>query len=241
MFTDKILTCNSYNQAGPVSLSRISGRQRKFQKTIQKIHHVLKSIFLSHHMLLLMEMMTCGRTSSVTYTCIYIWSDNFIAQHSHLQLFIQLSQTGHAKQNVDIFIMSKRRLLIFSFLLLWVSGLTDGGEVKQTAMLWKNQGDNVSIECSHTYGSSYYQMYWYRQLPGELMKQMVLTTASSKPDFEPDFRDEKFSVMKPDALSGTLIVKNLVPGDQGLYFCAVSMHSDTATLNTRTKTSHHEL
>ncbi|CAI5695653.1 unnamed protein product [Oreochromis niloticus] len=192
-------------------------------------------------MLLLMEMMTCGRTSSVTYTCIYIWSDNFIEQHSHLQLFTQLSQTGHAKQNMDIFIMSKRRLLIFSFLLLWVSGLTDGGEVKQTAMLWKNQGDNVSIECSHTYGSSYYYMYWYRQLPGELMKQMVFTIANSKPDFEPDFRDKKFSTTKPDADSGTLIVKNLVPGDQGLYFCAVSMHSDTATLNTRTKTSDHEL
>lgn len=73
-------------------------------------------IFLSHHMLLLMEIMTCRRTSSVTYTY------NFIEQHSRLQLFIQLSQTGHAKQNVDIFIMSKRRRLIFLFLLLWVSG-----------------------------------------------------------------------------------------------------------------------
>ncbi|KAL3968529.1 poliovirus receptor-related protein 2 [Sarotherodon galilaeus] len=229
MFTDKILTCNSYNQAGPVSL--ISGRQRKFQKTIKKIQHVLKSIFLSHHMLLLMEMMTCGRTSMTIS----------LSNTPTSQLFIQLSQTGHAKQNVDIFIMSKRRLLIFSFLLLWVSGLTDGGEVKQTAMLWKNQGDNVSIECSHTYGSGYYQMYWYRQLPGELMKQMVFTTPSTKPDFEPDFRDEKFSATKRDADSGTLIVTNLVPGDQGLYFCAVSMHSDTATLNTRTKTSDHEL
>uniref|UniRef100_A0A3Q4G9B9 Ig-like domain-containing protein n=1 Tax=Neolamprologus brichardi TaxID=32507 RepID=A0A3Q4G9B9_NEOBR len=115
------------------------------------------------------------------------------------------------------------------------------GSVNQASMLWKNQGEDATLNCNHTMTIEFYQMYWYRQLPGELMKQMVYTIPNAEPDFEPDFRDEKFSVTKPDAHSGTLTVKNLVPGDQGLYFCAVRIHSDTDTLNTRTKTSDHEL
>uniref|UniRef100_A0A096MEG5 Ig-like domain-containing protein n=1 Tax=Poecilia formosa TaxID=48698 RepID=A0A096MEG5_POEFO len=98
--------------------------------------------------------------------------------------------------------------------------VTAGSDVDQPAMLWRNQGDNATISCKHSKGSSYYQMYWYRQLPGEMMKQIVYTIASSKPDFEAEFKlDEKFSVTKPDAMSGTFTVHKLVPGDQGLYFC----------------------
>uniref|UniRef100_A0A3Q2QHG4 Ig-like domain-containing protein n=1 Tax=Fundulus heteroclitus TaxID=8078 RepID=A0A3Q2QHG4_FUNHE len=101
-------------------------------------------------------------------------------------------------------------------------GLTAGSDVHQPDMLWRNQGDNATIECKHSKGASYYQMYWYRQLPGETMKQIVFTIANSKPDFEAEFKSEKFSVTKPDALSGTFTVSKLVPGDKGLYFCAVS-------------------
>uniref|UniRef100_A0A3Q3KHW9 Ig-like domain-containing protein n=1 Tax=Mastacembelus armatus TaxID=205130 RepID=A0A3Q3KHW9_9TELE len=97
-------------------------------------------------------------------------------------------------------------------------------------ILWEKEGDNATIQCSHIMGATYYQMYWYRQLPGETMKQIVYTTANTNPDFEPDFRDEmKFTAKKPNAESGTFTVKNLVPEDNGLYFCAVSEHSDTDT------------
>ena len=61
------------------------------------------------------------------------------------------------------------------------------------------------------------------------MKQIVFTVANTEPDFEPDFRDERFSVTKPNAESGTFTVNKLEPGDQGWYFCAVSEHSDTDT------------
>ena len=109
------------------------------------------------------------------------------------------------------------------------TGLTDGSDVKQTDMLWKDEGDSATMNCSHTKTADYIQMYWYRQLPGQTMKQIVLTKENTKPDFEPEFSEEKFSATKPDTYTGTFTVKNLEPGDKGLYFCAVSKHSDTDT------------
>lgn len=58
------------------------------------------------------------------------------------------------------------------------------------------------------------------------MREVVFTTPSGEPKFESDFRDERFAATKPDAHSGTLTVKNLELQDKGLYFCAVSEHSD---------------
>uniref|UniRef100_A0A667YA36 Ig-like domain-containing protein n=1 Tax=Myripristis murdjan TaxID=586833 RepID=A0A667YA36_9TELE len=83
----------------------------------------------------------------------------------------------------------------------------------------------------HAKGTSYSQMYWYRQLQGEGMKQIVLSPTYGKPEYEPNLKIEKFPVTKPDADSGTLTVKDLVAEDKGLYFCAVSQpHSDTVNL-----------
>ena len=110
------------------------------------------------------------------------------------------------------------------------TGLTDGNDVTQTPILWEEQGTNATMSCSHTKGVGYYQMYWYRQLPGETMKQIVFTT-TRKNDFESDFSEDDFSATKPNAESGTFTVKNLEPGDNGLYFCAVSQHSDTDALD----------
>lgn len=124
-----------------------------------------------------------------------------------------------------------RHLLILSVFVLWTSGLADGNNVIQPAMLWENKGDDVTIECRHTKDASYNQMYWYRQLPGEAMRQILFYYANNKPDYEPDFTEEKFPANKTDAYSGTLTVKDLEPGDKGLYFCAVSEHSDTETLS----------
>ncbi|XP_076013830.1 M1-specific T cell receptor beta chain-like isoform X9 [Genypterus blacodes] len=117
--------------------------------------------------------------------------------------------------------MIKPGLIKLCAALLCVIGLTDGSDVTQTPILWKNKGDNATIDCRHTKGVDYYQMYWYRQLPGERMRQIVYTTQNTKPDYEPEFTMERFSATKPDALSGTFTVKNLVPEDKGLYFCAV--------------------
>ncbi|XP_076013820.1 M1-specific T cell receptor beta chain-like isoform X4 [Genypterus blacodes] len=117
----------------------------------------------------------------------------------------------------------KHGLLSLLVFLLWIKGLVDGSDVIQTPILWKNKGGNATMDCRHTKGVDYNQMYWYRQLPGEGMRQIVFTRLGIKDhNFEPDFTMETFSATKPDADSGTFTVKNLVPEDEGLYFCAVT-------------------
>uniref|UniRef100_A0A3P8SBZ4 Immunoglobulin V-set domain-containing protein n=1 Tax=Amphiprion percula TaxID=161767 RepID=A0A3P8SBZ4_AMPPE len=87
--------------------------------------------------------------------------------------------------------------------------LTDGSNVTQTSIVWKKQGEDATIDCSHTKGVGYNQMYWYRQLPGETMKLIVFTrTGNNNHDFG-DFSKDKFSATKPDAQSGTFTVKNV--------------------------------
>lgn len=105
------------------------------------------------------------------------------------------------------------------------TGIAGGDDVNQTPMLWKIKGEDAEMTCNHTKGATYYQMYWYRQKPGETMKQIVFTQ-ERKSDYEPGFSETKYPATKPDAQRGTLIVKSLVPADNGLYFCAVSEHSD---------------
>lgn len=60
--------------------------------------------------------------------------------------------------------------------------------------------------------------------------KLIVFTSTGKDDHDfGDFSKDKFSATKPDAHSGTFTVNNLVPQDKGLYFCAVSEHSDTDT------------
>ena len=110
------------------------------------------------------------------------------------------------------------------------------GVMSPSPPLCVKTGENATIECSHTKGSFYFQMYWFRQLPGEAMKLIVFTTTGmSEHDFG-DFGKDKFSATKPDAHTGTFTVKNLVPEDGGSYFCAVSEHSDAGMRGSYTKT-----
>uniref|UniRef100_A0A8C4DQI8 Ig-like domain-containing protein n=1 Tax=Dicentrarchus labrax TaxID=13489 RepID=A0A8C4DQI8_DICLA len=111
------------------------------------------------------------------------------------------------------------------------TGLIDGSDVTQNETLWKFKGDNATIDCRQTKGATFYYMYWYRQLPGETIKQIVFTSSINTDHDFGNFSTVKFSATKPDAASGTFTVKNLEPEDKGLYFCAVSKHSDTDALN----------
>uniref|UniRef100_A0A8C9ZUL9 Ig-like domain-containing protein n=1 Tax=Sander lucioperca TaxID=283035 RepID=A0A8C9ZUL9_SANLU len=92
------------------------------------------------------------------------------------------------------------------------AGLTDGSDVTQAPdRLWGEKGDNATIHCSHTKDSTYRQMYWYRQLPGERMKQI--------PDYG-GVPQTKYSAIKENTESGALTVKDLQLEDSAVYFCA---------------------
>uniref|UniRef100_A0A667YGG8 Ig-like domain-containing protein n=1 Tax=Myripristis murdjan TaxID=586833 RepID=A0A667YGG8_9TELE len=116
------------------------------------------------------------------------------------------------------------------------SGLIDGSDVTQTLLLWRKKGESATMNCSHTKDASYRQMYWYRQLPGEGMKQIVYTVPSSNPEYGSGFSEDKFPAKKSDAQTGSLTVEELLPEDNGVYFCAVSQHSDTGDSDRCTKT-----
>lgn len=59
------------------------------------------------------------------------------------------------------------------------------------------------------------------------MKQIVFTTPSPPHKYESGFTEAKFPAKKNDYQTGSLTVETLLPEDSGVYFCAVSQHSDT--------------
>lgn len=106
----------------------------------------------------------------------------------------------------------------------WLAGVRANSEVRQPPVLMQRQGEDATIECSHTKGAGYFQMYWFRQLPGKTMERVVYTTTGSREHDFGTFSQDKYSATKTVADSGTFSVKKLEPEDQGVYFCAVSEH-----------------
>uniref|UniRef100_A0A3Q3L2Y5 Ig-like domain-containing protein n=1 Tax=Labrus bergylta TaxID=56723 RepID=A0A3Q3L2Y5_9LABR len=88
------------------------------------------------------------------------------------------------------------------------------------AVLWGDEGQSATMTCEHTKGATYFQMYWYRQLPGETMQQIVLTRPSVPPQYWSDFSEDKFPAKKDNFSTGSLTVEKLLPADSGVYFCA---------------------
>ena len=74
---------------------------------------------------------------------------------------------------------------------------TMGGDdvVQEPTILWKPKASSADMNCTHNKGISYYQMYWYRQRPGETMSLIVFTVANSKPEFG-DVKENKFEAHK---------------------------------------------
>lgn len=120
--------------------------------------------------------------------------------------------------------------------LRWLAGATAGSDVSQTPLLVQRQGEDATMQCSHTKGTSYFQMYWFRQLPGKTMELVVFTASGRKEHDFGTFDQSKYSATKTVADSGTFSVKKLEPQDQGVYFCAVSEHGAAAQRQACSKT-----
>ncbi|KAL7862359.1 hypothetical protein SRHO_G00138000 [Serrasalmus rhombeus] len=115
-----------------------------------------------------------------------------------------------------------RFISVLILFLLYHPGLSD--VIQSPSRLFAPPGSFAQLNCKHTLGSFYYQMYWYRQREQESLTLIVFTMTSSKPDFGP-FSEEKYSAEKRHYENGSLTVKNLTADDSGSYFCAVSSHS----------------
>ncbi|CAK6983133.1 uncharacterized protein LOC122862178 [Scomber scombrus] len=118
-------------------------------------------------------------------------------------------------------------LIKLSAALLCIIGLINGDDVTQTPLLWGDEGQSAKMNCSHEKDLTYSQMYWYRQRPGEGMKQIVFTIPDSPNKYESGFNESKFPAQKKEYQTGSLTVVKLLPEDSGVYFCAVSKHSDS--------------
>uniref|UniRef100_A0A672MZF6 Ig-like domain-containing protein n=1 Tax=Sinocyclocheilus grahami TaxID=75366 RepID=A0A672MZF6_SINGR len=82
-------------------------------------------------------------------------------------------------------------------------------------------GSSVQLNCTHKKDSSFVQMYWYRQRPGQTMTLIVFTsTLSSKHDYA-DSDPNKFPAIKTVPESGSLTVNNVESDDSAVYFCSV--------------------
>ncbi|KAI7804714.1 hypothetical protein IRJ41_016952, partial [Triplophysa rosa] len=119
-------------------------------------------------------------------------------------------------------------------LLQWSRGI-DASDVEQEPKILWRQSDSATMNCTHNKGTSYYQMYWYRQRPGETMRLIVFTSTYAEADFG-DVDKNKFDVHKKVPEFGSLTVKHLNSNDSGIYFCSVSEHSTAKAVECCTKT-----
>uniref|UniRef100_A0A667YSY3 Ig-like domain-containing protein n=1 Tax=Myripristis murdjan TaxID=586833 RepID=A0A667YSY3_9TELE len=127
--------------------------------------------------------------------------------------------------HVSILFLFPHKVVVYLYSSLkqsqWCRGSSLSDKVHQSpADMYKKPGETAQLNCSHNI-QSYDRILWYRQSENQQMQFLGYMLGGF----------EKFPVTKPDAASGTLTVKDLVAEDKGLYFCAVSEHSDTDSLN----------
>ena len=91
---------------------------------------------------------------------------------------------------------------------------------------WRNASKSVEMYCRNGQGGpSIFNMYWYKQRPGESMRLIVYTIRETKIVYMGS-NEGKYSTKKNLTGSVSLTVNNLLPEDSGMYFCAFSKHID---------------
>ncbi len=90
---------------------------------------------------------------------------------------------------------------------------------------WSYVSKSAEMTCSHKKDISHSQMYWFKQRPGETMTLIVYTVFEGQPDYG-RVPQTKYSATREKIETGALTVTDLQLNDSGVYFCAVSKHSD---------------
>ncbi len=90
---------------------------------------------------------------------------------------------------------------------------------------WSSVSTSVEMTCSHNKDAGHSQMYWFKQHPEETMTLIVYTAFGGQPDYG-RVPQTKYSATKDKIETGALTVADLQLNDSGVYFCAVSKHSD---------------
>ncbi|KAL7872935.1 hypothetical protein AOLI_G00120060 [Acnodon oligacanthus] len=105
--------------------------------------------------------------------------------------------------------------------LCWIKGVVRADDVIQSDIIWAQMGQSATIDCRHTKGATYNEMYWYIQHQGESMKLIVITaTYIQQPQFGEGVDENKFSAKKTVAENGSLTVTDLDSADSAVYYCA---------------------
>uniref|UniRef100_A0A3P9BZF0 Ig-like domain-containing protein n=1 Tax=Maylandia zebra TaxID=106582 RepID=A0A3P9BZF0_9CICH len=107
---------------------------------------------------------------------------------------------------------------------------------QQPEIRWSYVNKAAHMNCSHNKDKGHNQMYWYIQRPGETMRLIVYTVFGGKPDYG-GAPENKYSASKEAIENGALTVNDLQQNDTGVYFCAVSKHSDVRSRRSCTKTA----
>ncbi|KAF4102512.1 hypothetical protein G5714_017312 [Onychostoma macrolepis] len=110
-----------------------------------------------------------------------------------------------------------RNIILLILTLHWDRGNSDVSQVPSVLMAVK--GSSVQLNCTHKKDSTFNQMYWYRQRPGQTMTLIVFTSTYDNPDYG-DSDKHKFPVIKTVAESGSLTVNNVESDDSAVYFCS---------------------
>ncbi|KAJ8289649.1 hypothetical protein GJAV_G00003710 [Gymnothorax javanicus] len=156
------------------------------------------------------------------------WKEKFIANRKDATMSLTLREA----QMSDIGVYFRAKVHTHSAIASSAAMTETAGfclEVRQSpSLLWKTQGldESAEMKCEHT-DVSFYQMYWFRQIPGQSIELVVLSDTTNKPDFG-SFSSDKYGVVKTVVQKGNFTVKKLAPEDSGIYFCAAASHEVSA-------------
>uniref|UniRef100_A0A667Z0W8 Ig-like domain-containing protein n=1 Tax=Myripristis murdjan TaxID=586833 RepID=A0A667Z0W8_9TELE len=106
--------------------------------------------------------------------------------------------------------------LTVTLICLLISVVRCKGVYQTPEILLLESGQSAHMDCSHDLGGQYFQMYWYQQLPGESMKQIVFTVP-----YNP-FKGIYNVSGNGGSLSSLHIPKLSGAQDSAVYFCAAS-------------------